>query len=384
MNTDKHRYGAVNLRSSAFICGSNSHKLSRRQFTGERNMKIPVYILITCAAVLMTAGVSTASYSFDGFPVVTRTSGTVNGGVYIGYETWGGTTTFTGSFDVPDGTVKWAYLYTGIWGGTEDYEGWVNVTFNNYTGSGLGPVHLQGKNDTNPHVWCSSHGKYWMYYNVTDLTAAGCTNTAVVSKINSTVGGFDGRVYGIVLVAVYEDGSNEVQYWINDGSDSLNYVTPNNDGTTHFDGPLLDNATTAKLTMVHLTGYEPSCDDCLQFNGHPLDTGMIANYFELNTWEVIGYTAPSGNNVRYSRGGDEYVNICNTILTLEQVCGDVTGNGVVNTGDVILLSNYVGYPGYTIQNGWAGDVTGNGVINTGDVILLSNYVGYPGYSLNCT
>lgn len=26
----------------------------------------------------------------------------------------------------------------------------------------------------------------------------------------------------------------------------------------------------------------------------------------------------------------------------------------------------------------------NGVINTGDVILLSNYVGYPGYSLNCT
>ena len=31
-----------------------------------------------------------------------------------------------------------------------------------------------------------------------------------------------------------------------------------------------------------------------------------------------------------------------------------------------------------------GDVTGDGVIDTGDVILLSNYVGYPGYSLNCT
>jgi hypothetical protein len=111
---------------------------------------------------------------------------------------------------------------------------------------------------------------------------------------------------------------------------------------------------------------------------------MTACSFELNTWEVIGYTAPSGNNVMYSRGGDEYVNICNTILTLERMCGDVTGNGVVNTGDVILLSNYVGYTGYTLQNKWAGDVTGNGVINTGDVILLSNYVGYPGYSLNCT
>lgn len=347
-------------------------------------MKIPVYILMICAAILMTAAVSTASYSFDGFPVVTRTSGTVNGGVYTGYEPWTGTTTLTGSFDVPEGTVKWAYLYTGIWGGTEDYEGWVNVTFNNYTGSSLGPVHLQGKNDTNPNVWCSSHGKYWMYYNVTDLVCAGNINTAIVSKINSTVGGFDGRVYGIVLVAVYEDGSSEVQYWINDGSDCLNYITPNNNGITHFDGPLLDNTTTARLTMVHLTGYEPSCNDCLQFNGHPLDTGMITDNFELNTWEVIGYTAPSGNNVMYSRGGDEYVNICNTILILERICGDVTGNGVVNTGDVILLSNYVGYTGYTLQNEWAGDVTGNGVINTGDVILLSNYVGYPGYSLNCT
>ena len=66
------------------------------------------------------------------------------------------------------------------------------------------------------------------------------------------------------------------------------------------------------------------------------------------------------------------------------ICGDVTGNNVVNTGDVILLSNFVGYSGYTLANEWAGDVTGNSVINTGDVILLSNYVGYQGYSLNCT
>ena len=51
-------------------------------------MKIPVYILIICAAVLMTAGVSTASYNFDRFLVVTRTIDT--GDVillsnYVGY-----------------------------------------------------------------------------------------------------------------------------------------------------------------------------------------------------------------------------------------------------------------------------------------------------------
>jgi len=79
------------------------------------------------------------------------------------------------------------------------------------------------------------------------------------------------------------------------------------------------------------------------------------------------------------------VNVSNgSVEIMSGICGDVTGNDVVDTGDVILLSNYVGYPGYMLQNEWAGDVTGNDVVDTGDVILLSNYVGYPGYSLNCT
>ncbi|MCU4140166.1 MAG: hypothetical protein MW690_001642 [Methanophagales archaeon] len=52
----------------------------------------------------------------------------------------------------------------------------------------------------------------------------GQTNTANVSKINGTI---DGRVYGIVLVVVLENNSYPlIQYWINDGHDALNYVTP--------------------------------------------------------------------------------------------------------------------------------------------------------------
>ena len=73
-----------------------------------------------------------------------------------------------------------------------------------------------------------------------------------------------------------------------------------------------------------------------------------------------------------------------SVEIIDGICGDVTGDGLVDTGDVILLSNYVGYPGYTLPKEWVGDVTGDGLIDTGDVILLSNYVGYPGYSLNCT
>ena len=278
---------------------------------------VVIGILTLCLLVVPTA----ANYNFDGYPVETKASGTVDGGVYIDYEPWAGTTTLTGNFDVPNGDVKWARLYVGIWGGTENYEGWVNVTLNGiYDRNELGSIHLQGNNDVNPNVWCSTHGKYWMYYNVTDLVNAGSTNTATTSKINATVGSFDGRVYGIVLAVVYEGGDKpkDIQYWINDGSDALNYVTPHNNGTTYFDGDVFGSVTDAKLTVVHLTGYDPSCANCLEFNEHELDTSMVdSNTFELNTWDVTSYVASSGNNAWYRRGEDPYVNVCNAILTLE-------------------------------------------------------------------
>jgi parallel beta-helix repeat protein len=288
----------------------------------KRYIAIPIVMI----AVLALAALSTpamADYSFDGSAPTTRTDGTMNGTVFVDSVGWTGQTTLSGSFNVPAGTVRRAYLYTGVWGGTENYEGWVNVTFNNdYTANGLGPIHLQGINDNNDNVWCTGHGKYWWWYNVTNLTNAGQTNTATTSKINGTI---DGRVYGIVLVVVLENDSlHPIQYWINDGSDGLNYVTPNDDGTTYFNGNV-DNANVTKsaLTMVHLTGYDPTCDNCLDFNDHPLDTSCVnSNNFEINTWDEANSNVTaenvtsSGNHADYRRGDDPYVNICNTILVL--------------------------------------------------------------------
>ena len=282
------------------------------------------------AAIVVTAAVLTlavfavpalADYNFDGWPVETRTSGTVNGTVFIGYEPWKATTSLTGSFDVPEGTVKWARLYTGVWGGTNQYTGWVNVTFNDdCTSNGLGPVHLEGVNDNNANVWCTGCGKYWMWYDVTDLVATGAANTATTSKINGSI---DGRIYGIALVAVLENESaSQVTYWINDGSDALHYNDgthpEKNDGTTDFDGPVdAAELTSAALTMVHLTAYEPTCSNCLKFNGHELDTSMVdSNDFELNTWDVKDYMETSANDAWFSRGSDMYVNVVNAILVL--------------------------------------------------------------------
>ena len=279
-------------------------------------------ITMLCLIVVPVA----ANYNFDGFPVETRVSGTVNGGVFIGYEPWPGdisegTETLTGNFDVPDGEVKWAGLYTGIWGGNPNNEGWVKVTFNEVDDeNGLGLIHLQGKNDPNQNVWCSGCGKHWMYYDIRDLVDPGSTNTATTSKINGSI---DGRVYGIVLVVVYEGGDDlkDIQYWTNGGSDGLNSDTPHNEGTMDFEDGEVDigSVVNATLTIVHLTAYDPPCSDCLQFNDNSLDTSMVdSNTFELNTWDVTDYMESEENSVWFSRGDDGYVSITNAILIVER------------------------------------------------------------------
>ena len=286
--------------------------------------------LLSVMMVCLLAVPAMANYDFDGSAPTTRTNGTINGTVFIDSVAWNGQTTLTLNTDVPAGTVKAAYLYTGVWGGNPDNTGWVNVTFNgNYTANGLGPIHLEGSGDTNPNVWCTGYGKYWWWYNVTNLTNAG-QNTATTSYINGTI---DGRVYGTVLVVVLEDDNlSAIQYWINDGSDGLNYDTPHNSGTTYFNGNVdTANVTTSALTVVHLTGYSPICNNALDFNDHPLDTRNVkSNTFELNTWNNANSNVTpenvtsSGNHVDYRRCDDGFVNVCNAILVLNDAAIDLT------------------------------------------------------------
>ncbi|UYZ39908.1 MAG: DUF3344 domain-containing protein [Candidatus Methanospirare jalkutatii] len=270
--------------------------------------------ILVAAIVFLSIPVAVADYQFDGWGLTTRSSGTLNGTVFIGSVGWNGQTTLSGSFDVPAGTVREAYLYSGVWGGNEEYTGWVSVKFN---GNELGPLHLEGVNDNNPNVWATTHGKYWWWYDVTNLVNAGQTNTANVSKINGTI---DGRVYGIVLVVVLENNSYPLtQYWINEGHDALNYVKPHDTNTTYFNGTVTIGPNIAELTMVHLTAYDPVCSNCLEFNGNTLDTSMVdSNTFEINTWDVLNYLNTAGNqSVWYSRGEDGFVSVCNAILVLQ-------------------------------------------------------------------
>ncbi len=64
------------------------------------------------------------------------------------------------------------------------------------------------------------------------------------------------------------------------------------------------------------------------------------------------------------------------------VCGDITGDGNIDTVDLLLLVEYVvkGTP----VDACIGDIDGNGQLNSLDALLLMGYINdSTGYSLNC-
>ena len=207
-----------------------------------------VIILFGISIICLLAIPVKADYNHDGWPLVTRVNGTINGSVFTDCIAFDGNTTLTLNTNVPDdGTIRYAYLYTGIFGGSSDNKGWHKITFNDDSSScGLGPIFLKGIEDTNPNVWCTGSGRYWIWYNVTDLVVPGSVNTATTSKIASYL---DGRVLGTALVVVFENSSKpRIQYWINDGSDALSEGHDN--GTTFFNGSVGTNIVKSTLTMV--------------------------------------------------------------------------------------------------------------------------------------
>lgn len=326
-------------------------------------MKTVVTGALVIAAVFVFIAPAQAYYNWHGYPLNSTTAngsinGTINGsgGVYMDYvkgsTTAGLGSTADGNFTVPDGTdVKWAYLYFGIWGGTPCGIGWYNLTFNETTYSTrfIGDNDTfecdqssDGANDDHYYNWGSTCGKWWVYYNVTDKVKLGADN-----YVNVTTDGplwcdpIDSRIYGIVLVVVYDNTSQsetyEYQYWIKAGQDAFCHpydpdcvdgdTLPAHDSSTTYYNGTADacNVTKADLTQVFLTAadYEHYY---LEFNGNELDEGKLdaksgpnnepTGYFDFDTWDVTNYVESSGNNFWFHRDTDDYVSLTVSALVL--------------------------------------------------------------------
>ena len=351
----------------------------------ETNIKKVVMSVLVIAAVLVLIAPAQANYNWHGFPLNSTTAngsinGTVNGsgGVYMDYvkgsTTAGLGSTADGNFTVPNGTnVKWAYLYVGIWGGTPCGIGWYNLTFNETTY----PTRFIGNNDTfecdqssdgakddHYYNWGSTCGKWWVYYNMTDEVKLGADNYVNVTTDGPLwCGPIDSRIYGIVLVVVYDNTSQsdyEYQYWIKSGQDGFCHefdpdcvdgdTLPAHDSSTTYYNGTADacNVTKANLTQVFLTAAAGETYD-LEFNGYDLDESKLdahsgpnnepTGYFDFDTWDVTNYVEPSGNDFWFSRGTDDYVSLTVSALVLN-VSDSVGGQPDLTVTDITVNPEY--------------------------------------------
>lgn len=172
--------------------------------------------------------------------------------------------TFVTNFsDVPTSGIKWAELKVGVWGGKQTRQGFANATLSNATdpypdGYNLGLVYL---NTTNPssNVDCCGNGVYLIKYNCTNVLPL-LNSNSITATINAwpdsslaSTNWLDSRVYGAVLIVVYEDGNCYTQYWINQGLLNLNYQTDFDADISWFNGTAY-NFGDADLTLAQFAG----------------------------------------------------------------------------------------------------------------------------------
>ncbi len=239
-----------------------------------------------------------ATYNFEGAPEQDKmkeiTSGTVKGGLYVDEGEGLKKTPYVKEFNVPGDSVKWARIYVGVWGGNEDKTGTLDLIVN---GKDFESVKLEGKGDKgddedqNPAIYGAGYGVYWVAYDVSTNISTGPV------KVEARTGGdIDGRVYGIVLAAVYEDkNGKDTKYWIEEGNLNLHGKGWSEDmGSMHdeaysdFSGDIdADKYKTANLAVAYLCG-SPGLEDSIYFNDEQLSDGDnkndIANsksYFDL-------------------------------------------------------------------------------------------------------
>jgi len=224
-------------------------------------------------------------------------------------------------------------------------------------------------------------------YNVTDDFGAD-GNIAHLTNLHS--GGGNVSIRGMMLVVTYEGASEpRRQIFVNEGFDLLyggsgKCTTP--DEATAW-ASINGSAITLSNASARLITYAPGANPTegeLIFNGQVWadewnDNGL--HQIGISDRIVTDHLKSTGNVVGFQSSGD-YMEASNAYLVVSYVPGDVTGDGVVNIGDAVVLFNWVSFENerettYALTNAGNADVTGDGNVNIGDAVLLFNWVSFP-------
>lgn len=330
-------------------------------------------VLMVCFLIVPVSAI----YDFEGIPLDTVAQGEVQGDV-LTFGTYGLTDPpLEYSFSLPSKPI-WARVYTGVWGGTEKYTGWEELTVNNGIPSRL---NLFGRDDQNEEVYVTGYGVYWIARDCTDELHGGKNTVSLETSRGLAESKIDGRVYGIFIVAVVEDGDGQTtRYWIAEGNENLHGegwsgTNPTRHDTCNISFDKADPATAvdADLTVVLIASTKGQPDYVL-FNGQDLGvspadmtnypdgaldigdeecgnanggTGTDARYVDVETFDVSGLLKKS-NVVRFERGrdlngdgeitttgakpeGEDYIHPCIAILTVKASSSEAGPDFAVDT-----------------------------------------------------
>jgi len=324
---------------------------------------IHLYLYALLAFVLITTPVS-AIYDFEGIPFETAAQGEVRGEV-LTFGTYGLTSPpVECTFTLPSKPV-WARVYTGVWGGTERYTGWEELSVNNGV-----PVRrdLFGKDDRHPETYVSGYGVYWVAHDCTDQLRGGKNTISLATSRGQPESRIDGRAYCIFVVAVVEDAKKPLtQYWIAEGNENLHGegwsgTNPSCHDTCEivFEKAGTAEGTAADLTVLLIASTKGQPDYVL-FNGEDLGVpvtdlslypegardignerigdatggaGQEARYVDVETFDV-GRLLKETNHVVFERGrdldgdgeisttgskpeGEDYIHPVSAILTVQR------------------------------------------------------------------
>lgn len=264
--------------------------------------KSSLYLVLGFLMFCMLCGPACADYNYNGSSLDTIKNGTVKGDVYVSCgdnfglvalinNTVAPQTFVTNFTNVPSGNaIKWAELKIGVWGGTRTYKGWVNTTLSNASSDMvLGNETLNWTASPFPsNIQACGNGVWLVCYNLTDpnssLAALNSSSIKATVNTNQIDAKFDGRIYGVSLIVVYENGTCYTQYWINQGLDNLhkNYTVS---GTTY---PHKD----ADITWFNGTAHDPC-----PLGNTSLTVGYLAG--DYNQTDYLHFNAPYASDSPY-------------------------------------------------------------------------------------
>ena len=308
------------------------------------------FVLAVILAAILIAPAS-AQYDFEGIPLTVHAQGTVNGDL-LTFGTYGLTNPPDElQFDLP-AAPAYARVYTGVWGGTEKYSGWADITINNlrnvkYT--------LNGDRDRNAEVYEAGHGIYWIGYDATGLLKKGHNVITVTTSKNDPGNKLDGRVYSVFVVAVVEDpAAGATQYWIAEGNENLHgegwagtNPTKHEETNVTFPGADVQGISRANLTVFLLAGGKGQ-PDYVQFNnrylGTPVRTANGFNVTDIGDEASFNADGGAGIEARYVDAEtfrvDSTVQPANTVRFIRGI--DLNGDGAITTtGDSPEGEDYI-------------------------------------------